>query len=117
MNYTKKVKVLKQHGTMITIPKTMCELMSLEQGNSVVLTLDTDSQVLTIKKEQKNDIFKLQKDGKDVLVFNRDKSILFTIPFSDVRNCFDTVGQVIAYVEGRYTDGKFSIIGNVNQDW
>ena len=50
MRYEKSVKVSKQGGTCINIPKVMCEFLDIKPGNILTLVMDTDTQEVSIIK-------------------------------------------------------------------
>ena len=51
MIYEKTVKVSKQGGCIITIPKVMCEMLKITPESKLKLTFDTETETIQMKKE------------------------------------------------------------------
>ena len=51
MIYEKTVKVSKQGGCIITIPKVMCEMLQITPESKLKLTFDTEAETIQMKKE------------------------------------------------------------------
>lgn len=103
MIYSKKVKVYKQGGTSITLPTAFCEMLHIQPGDTLNLTLDTDKVNINIEKDKSIEIFKIQKplfgNLENALIYNEDKSILTMLPFVDLQSLFNEDDMKI-YVKG-----------------
>ena len=51
MIYEKIVKVSKQGGCIITIPKVICEMLQITPDSKLKLTFDTETETIQLKKE------------------------------------------------------------------
>lgn len=103
MIYSKKVKVYKQGGTSITLPTAFCEMLHIQPGDTLNLTLDTDKVNINIEKDKTIEIFKIQKplfgNLENGLIYNEDRSILIMRPFVELQSLF-TEDEMKIYVKG-----------------
>lgn len=53
MEIKKKVKVLRQGATTVTIPKQICDLCKIKPGDTIEFVLDAITGKLTINYENK----------------------------------------------------------------
>ena len=53
MKYNKKVKVYRQGAISMTIPTAYCEMLNINPGDELNLSLDTETKQITIQKIEK----------------------------------------------------------------
>ena len=122
MQITKEVTVSKQGGTCINIPKQICDVMDINAGDKLSLSLDTEEKIVKVSKVLQDKIYKIQRpiygDMDACLIYDENKDSMFQLSYKDFETLFGK-DEFKIYVKARFNDkDEFCVIEKLKeQSW